>query len=251
MRLAILYTFCYLAVIAANFLANYLPINGVTTGQVSARYASLITPAGPAFSIWGIIYLFLLIWLIQIWVGALRKREDIVKEAKQLSLAFPVSCLFNIGWLLVWHYELINMSMTMMLGLLLSLIWVYLSFDRNSELWKFPFSTYLAWISVATIVNVSVIAIHNEWVLFPEEAVTPTVIMMLVATILALAMIHNNQDVFFGLVIIWAFFFIVIKNLHIESIYFSGIGFISIIFINILYVFWQRWRTTPNQKLST
>lgn len=251
MRLAIFYTFCYLAVFITNFLANYIPINGVGTGEVSARYNSLITPAGPAFSIWGIIYLFLIIWLVQIWIGIFRNKKETSADISHLMIAFPLSCIFNIGWLLVWHYELINLSLFMMLGLLVSLIWVYKGYDNVKVLWKFPFSTYLAWISVATIVNVSVIVIHNEWVLFPEEGVTATVMMMLVATILALYLLHAKRDTFFGLVIIWAFTFIILKNMDIEAIYFGGIGFIAIIFINIVFVYWLRWRSDLSEVAST
>jgi hypothetical protein len=43
--------------ISANALANILPVNGVSTGQVSDAYQNLFTPAGLTFSIWGLIYL--------------------------------------------------------------------------------------------------------------------------------------------------------------------------------------------------
>ncbi len=49
----------YVAVVAVNAAANIVPINGQTTGGVSDRFPTLVTPAGFAFIIWGIIYLFL------------------------------------------------------------------------------------------------------------------------------------------------------------------------------------------------
>ncbi len=49
----------YLVMVAANGLANALPINDITTGKVSALYPNLFVPAGITFAIWGLIYLLL------------------------------------------------------------------------------------------------------------------------------------------------------------------------------------------------
>jgi len=55
------------AVIAAlvlNTLANALPLNGVTTGEVSDFYPNLFTPPGYVFSIWGVIYALAIVFMI-------------------------------------------------------------------------------------------------------------------------------------------------------------------------------------------
>jgi formate/nitrite transporter FocA (FNT family) len=49
----------YLAMAAVNFLANGLPINNRSTGEISDAYPNLFAPAGPAFAIWGLIYILL------------------------------------------------------------------------------------------------------------------------------------------------------------------------------------------------
>ena len=49
----------YLTMIVTNYLANALPLNGRSTGDISDAYPSLFTPAGITFSIWGVIYLLL------------------------------------------------------------------------------------------------------------------------------------------------------------------------------------------------
>ncbi|MGB5257057.1 MAG: hypothetical protein WBN44_07355, partial [Woeseiaceae bacterium] len=51
-------------VIIVNYLSNALPINGQSMAEISAKYPSLFTPAGFTFSIWGIIYLALLAFVI-------------------------------------------------------------------------------------------------------------------------------------------------------------------------------------------
>ena len=164
-------------------------------------------------------------------------------EARKLILFFPLSCMLNIGWILSWHYGYINLSKIMMAGLLLSLIVIYIRADHFQNLWRFPFSTYLAWISDATIVNVSVILIHNEWVYFPAERINTTIMMMLVATLLGLYMTHRKIDLYYGLVIIWALFFIAMKNIELKVIFVSGIGFVAILLLNLISVLWMKWRT--------
>ena len=53
-----------LLTIFVNFLANYLPINGLNSGEVSDFYQNPFTPAGFTFSIWGLIYTLLIIFII-------------------------------------------------------------------------------------------------------------------------------------------------------------------------------------------
>ena len=52
----------YALVLTVNFLANYLPINGILTNEISDRYESLFTPPGYIFIIWGLIYGLLFIY---------------------------------------------------------------------------------------------------------------------------------------------------------------------------------------------
>ncbi len=52
-----------IATIAVNRLANALPINGQTTGEVSDRF-SVYFVLGYVFSIWGLIYLGLIAYAI-------------------------------------------------------------------------------------------------------------------------------------------------------------------------------------------
>lgn len=49
----ILVVVTFAAMLTANALANILPINGKSTGEVSDSYSNLFAPAGVTFSIWG------------------------------------------------------------------------------------------------------------------------------------------------------------------------------------------------------
>ena len=73
--LRLLNLFAFIAMVAMNLVAELVPLNGVTSGQVSDMYASLFTPAGITFSIWGVIYLALAYFAF--WQAFLAKKEDI------------------------------------------------------------------------------------------------------------------------------------------------------------------------------
>ncbi|MHA2426255.1 MAG: tryptophan-rich sensory protein, partial [Candidatus Thorarchaeota archaeon] len=47
-----------------NALVNIIPVNGVTTGEVSDFYFNLFTPPGWVFGIWAIIYTLAFVFMI-------------------------------------------------------------------------------------------------------------------------------------------------------------------------------------------
>ncbi|MQR96304.1 TspO/MBR family protein [Fictibacillus phosphorivorans] len=201
---AILNIVALAAVIFVNYLANALPLNGQTTGELSAKYNVLITPAGYVFSIWGLIYLLLTIWVI---VQVLPKNRD-KPVYESIGLWFVLNCILNCTWIFVWHYEFLGLSWVVMIGLLLSLIMIYTKIqnqDNQSPFVRLPFSVYLGWISVATIVNTAVVLKYSGWNGFGFSSVTWTVIMLLVGTGLAIFFTLLNKDVIYPLVFVWAY----------------------------------------------
>lgn len=196
------------AVLTINALANILPINGQTTGELSDKYPSLFTPAGYVFSIWGLIYLLLAVFIVY---QALPSQKD-NPRLERLGYLFAISCVFNFFWIIVWHYELILLSELMMLGILATLI---MSYERlgigtsqvgTAERWavRLAFSIYLGWITVATVANTSVLLI--SWG-FDGGAFAPvwTVIAIAAALGIGLMVLARRSDIPYTLVIVWAF----------------------------------------------
>ncbi|MEY3348312.1 MAG: hypothetical protein RLY46_351, partial [Bacteroidota bacterium] len=149
-------------VIAVNALANILPINGLNTGQISGFYPNYFVPAGFTFSIWGIIYIMLIgfvVFSIAISFGAADTAS--AKIMDQISLPFQVTCLLNAGWIVAWHYLQLGFSLIIMVGLLVFLAKIFIRIRKLEKpsrvsygFWlEQPFIVYLAWISVATIAN--------------------------------------------------------------------------------------------------
>jgi len=151
MLLKILNLAALVLVIVMNGLANGLPINGKTTGELSALYPNLFVPAGFTFAIWGAIYVLL------IGFGMVQFSDRYASLMPDLSMAFILSCVFNAGWIVLWHYEKVGLSVLVMLGLLVALLVMNQRLISHAEAtwFRVTFGVYLGWICVATVANVT------------------------------------------------------------------------------------------------
>jgi benzodiazapine receptor len=125
----ILIVIAVLAVIVVNSLANIIPFNGQTTGQVSENLSNYFVPAGYVFSIWGLIYLGLVAYAI----FQVRPVETKNPHLKAISGWFLLSSAANIVWLLLWHYNQFILTVPVMLVLLFSLIKIYLILHKGNS----------------------------------------------------------------------------------------------------------------------
>lgn len=204
-------TIVFLLVIAINALANLLPINGKTTGEISNQINVLITPAGYAFSIWSLIYVLIGIWIIRQFIGD-RGNSPVYTHTWPW---FLLSGLFNVSWILAWHYEFFLLSVVIMLLYLASLIMLYrrLTEARGTILEKAPFSLNLGWISVATIVNIAYVLKWYGWDGFGLSDEIWTMIMLIIGTVLAFLFRIKEGDFLYPLVFVWAYIAIGVKNI--------------------------------------
>lgn len=114
-----------------NFLAVSLPLNNKTTGELSDAYPNYFVPAGFTFSIWGIIYILLIGFMVFQAYQYYKNNTSTIKNIEAIGPWFFVSGLANATWILAWHYELIGWSVLIMLVLLYSLIRVYISVHQQ------------------------------------------------------------------------------------------------------------------------
>jgi len=196
--------------LVVNVLANALPLFGRDTGEVSALFPSLVTPAGYVFAIWGVIYLGLLAYT------AAQFLSPLATDSLPDRLAWPliVSNVANASWLLLWHSLNIYLTVPVMLALLVSLITAY-SIARSSrpdhlsalERWavRMPLSVYLGWISVATIANISGALAASKWTGWGIAPEWWGVIVLVVGATLAFAGLVRQGDGVFAGVFVWAF----------------------------------------------
>ncbi|NTU98548.1 tryptophan-rich sensory protein [Candidatus Falkowbacteria bacterium] len=227
----------YLAMIVVNFLANGLPINNRSTGEISDAYPNLFAPAGLTFSIWGLIYLLLAGYTIYQLLPAGKmigqKNEGLLRR---INLLFILSSLANISWIFAWHYDLIGLSVVIMAIILILLIKIS-DIVRLGQLTKeerlfvaTPFSVYFGWITVAAIANISVFLVSQGWNGFGVADYVWTSIVLLVGTLIGTLRMHKDKNIAYGMVLVWAYSGILIK--HLSQTGFGG-QYVSVIITTI------------------
>lgn len=221
-RWSIVNLLTFIGVVTVNALAVILPINGISTAAVSDRYPNLFVPAGFTFSIWSVIYTLLLAHVVFGIVIAFRKKTDPqgIAAMSSTQVLFFASCLFNMGWIMLWHHLHIGLTVVVMLCFLATLIriyWKQLPF-KNLPGWssrffiRIPFLIYLGWISVATIANITAMLVHINWNAFGWETWVWACSLIIVAAALGLYFSIARKDPAYSLVIAWALYGIYAKQ---------------------------------------
>ncbi|WP_135605618.1 tryptophan-rich sensory protein [Methanococcoides sp. NM1] len=209
----------FLIMITVNALANILPINDMTTGQLSDAYPNLFAPAGATFAIWGLIYLLLAGYtLYQLGIFQGNTTTDRTELMYKIGILFSVSSLANASWIFAWHYQIIPLSMLLMVVILICLILINQltsreQFSKNEYFFiRLPFSVYFGWITVATIANATVLLVSWGWKDLILSDASWTVIVIAIGLVIGLATMLKNRDVAYGLVIVWAYSGILLKH---------------------------------------
>lgn len=219
MSLVVLVT--YLLMIVMNYLANALPLNGMTTGEVSDSYSNLFAPAGYTFAIWGLIYVLLAFHVIyQLGFFRSGERSEVTQLMKKIAVYFSISSVANALWIVAWHYGKLGTSIALMLIILVSLIIINgmtvkadLSFKEKFFI-RLPFSVYFGWITVATIANITAYFVSIDWNGLGLSDQTWTVIILLVGTVIGIATLLKNWVASYGFVLVWAY--VGIYNKHVS-----------------------------------
>ena len=218
----------FVLMVVVNSLANILPINGVTTAFVSDSYPNLFAPAGLTFSIWGLIYILLGLFVLY-QAGLIKGKSGYDPEAvKRIGWFFTVSSIANTLWIFSWHYRNIPLSLVLMIVVLVSLIMTYIRLNRG-ELTKkdkiflrLPISVYFGWITVAAIANVTTLLVSVGWEGFGFSESIWTILVLIVGTVIAGVTMLKNKDIAYGLVVVWAYAGIWIKHTMTQDPGFAG-----------------------------
>jgi hypothetical protein len=228
-----------------NGLANALPLNGQTTGQISDRFNVYFVPAGYVFSIWGLIYIGLIAYAIYQALPSQRENPRLRATGWWIVLGGIANSL----WIFLWHYNQFPLTLVAMLALLATLIVTYLrlGIGRTSispgEKWAvhLPFSIYLGWITVATVANISDVLDFLKWDRF---GIAPEIWMSIVlAAVLAIAAFMNftRRDVAYTAVLLWALVGISVKQASVQAVVIpTWITFVLVALTLVAAFFWRR-----------
>lgn len=213
--LKLLATAAVLATIAINLLANIIPYNGLTTGEVSDQFQVFFVPAGYVFSIWGLIYLGLFAQVIGLWKAPVKLRPVL----HQFMIWLIINLIANSSWLFLWHYGHFGWSVLVMLVILISLIMMSeLLWKHRSDLTRqqyrllyYPTSIYLGWICAATVANITDYLSLLGWHGYPFDGITWACTMLLIVGAIAWLELRYREDWIIPLVVAWTSVGIAIK----------------------------------------
>lgn len=219
-RTAVINALLYVVMITANCLSIFLPLNGKSQMQLSAQYPNLITPAGFTFSVWSVIYTLLLGFIVYQFHVLLSRHHADKNRILVISPFFWGVCICNAAWLFAWHYEFTTVSVLIMIVHLWCLVRIheklYLAISWQplaSKIWlDIPFSIYLGWICVATIVNITAWLVSKGITLSFLPPEVWTIVMLVAALIIGIFYVFTRNNKFLALTVAWAFYGIISKR---------------------------------------
>jgi hypothetical protein len=167
-----------------------------------------------------------------------------------------VACLAQIAWVFFFQYRQFTLSLVAMLAILLPLIGVYLRIGiaqlrvSRNEKWfvHIPLSIYLAWISVATIVNVATTLYNLGWSGWGISAEVWTAIALIAGAAIASVVSIQRADIAFVLVIVWAFIAIAVRQANIPVIAITAGGLAVALVLLLLFSVLRRQKPSLNSN---
>jgi hypothetical protein len=198
-------------VIAFNWMAAAGYVNGVTPQTISDKYPTLITPAGYAFSIWGLIYAGLAAFSIY------QVLPSTLTRFRSARSPYILSCVLNCVWIYFWHHDLVAICLIVIVLLWLSLLWTYKAADpqaTTSDTWlvKAPFGIYSGWVTAATLVNLAVALKSMNVEMSGSALVIFGVLLILIAAAVGVVARIAVRNFFFPLAVAWALAAIGVKQ---------------------------------------
>jgi hypothetical protein len=237
--------------ILVNTLSNFFPPGGENVGQIANTILDgvRIIPANYAFAIWGLIYLGIIAYGFYQW-GA-NQRQDL--RIRRVNKFLIVACIAQIIWIFLFTLQYFTLSILAMVAILLALMGAYRALytdpapARRQRRWfaRYPFSLYLAWISVATVVNIAAALYTAGWNQWGLSDIGWTVVMLVVTAVIAAWVIGAHQDIPFTLVFVWAYGAIAVSNANVPAIWMTAIG-ASLILLVLLAT--KRLQASPRSE---
>lgn len=219
----------FVVMLALNGLAGSTTLlNGQNTAAISDKNVNLFTPAGYTFAIWGVVYLMLGVYVAyQLgWIGKSKKSKLKTETIEAITPYFIATSVLNCVWILAWQYEVLWLSVLLIIGILYSLVKIEETLKGKdmtlSErmMVRNPFSIYFGWITVATIANICTWLMSIKWDGLGLPPALWTGGLLIIGAFVGLAGMMRNTNCLYGAVFIWAYLGILAK--HVSESGWSG-----------------------------
>ena len=170
--------------------AGGTPIQDAAGGALAAD-ATLIAPATPAFSIWGVIYLGLVAYAVWQFLPG----QSGAERQRRLGYWVAASLVLNAAWILSIQFDLLGLSVPIIVILLAVLLRIFLELvaTRPSGAWDAlitdgSLGLYLGWVAIATAANITALLVAVGFTGFGIPAEVWALIVIAVAALAGVAL---------------------------------------------------------------
>lgn len=236
-QLAILNASTYIFAFAISMLGQTGMVGNYTMAEISAKYESGITPASFTFSIWSIVYLSLFVMVGFHLIQAFRKNENYItnKEVSLLGVFFAINQLSISLWVYTWLNDMPGTAFALMLVQLFTLYVI----DRRLQMLnpkkgkvslfitQLSLSIYFGWITIATLANFAAWLASLGWLASDMVNLYLSYALLFTAIGVGSVVVYFKRNIFFGLVIIWAIYGVIMKRFEVGDEFFHSIVYLG------------------------
>lgn len=205
-----------------TIVLNYMSANGVlfshSQKEISDMYQNLLAPSGMTFSIWGLIYIGMLVGYI---FPAFRdmKKEDETFYLKKVIPYYTLWASFNIAWTITWNNDRILLSLPCIILYAVALVKLISVLDKNKYferkyrwLVTFPVGLHAGWLIFASFTNIMVLMVKYGFDAFSTLGVVMTILFMILAVLCVVAVYRRYDNFTITIPAVWALFGIFMKQ---------------------------------------
>ncbi|MFJ5108316.1 MULTISPECIES: tryptophan-rich sensory protein [unclassified Glutamicibacter] len=236
--------------IAVSFIGSGA-LGGTPVQQAAGGYlgadSTLLAPAGPAFSIWSVIYAGLAVYGIFQLTPAGRRSA----WAAKLRIPALLSALLNAAWITVVQLGWLGASVAVIFILVACLAWMLTIMvagtpASRTEYWIMwlTFGIYLGWVCVASIANTSAWLLSLGFGQDASWAPGAAVALLVVAAAIGLGTTAYSGRIFTALAMAWGLGWIGVSRLagsnQSELAGYSALGCAAMLLLGSMVIAWRK-----------
>jgi hypothetical protein len=236
-QLAILNVVTYIFAFITSMLGQVGVVGSYTMAEISMKYESGITPADFTFSIWSVIYMGLFVMVGFHLIQAFRKSESYItnKEISSIGVVFAVNQLAISLWIYTWLNDMPGVS----LALLLIQFFTLYVIDRRLQMLnpkkgkislfitQLSLSFYFGWITIATLANFAAWLVSLGWLVSDAVDLYVSYALLFTAVTVGSVVVYFKHNIFFGLVVIWAIYGVIMKRFALGDEFFYSLIYLG------------------------
>ncbi len=191
---------------------------GEPIGSRSDSIRTFITPAGAAFSIWGFLYLGAAVF--SIWQALPQQKHNALLD----RIAWPAAGAFFGNGIWALYTQFANLTIFSALIILFNLFCIMLVLRAFVQLERpftlaeklvavLPQSSLAAWLTAASIVNITAALKYHGFTVPPETGALLTAAVLIVGGIVAALVVYRSRgNLWYALTFLWALLWIYLKG---------------------------------------